>query len=191
MTCKQKSRFLRGEAENKVDRCQTKSTDIPLSTSSKDVFLYHKHLWRTWLGGVCCKPAGPGSQLEGAAPTPRAERCHASGSCGRVPQQTVFGCLTGPGSTRVGHSETGSHRPDANLGAHRRQKRHVDREPFAIGDFLAPSLKAGPSGSTSLMEILLFCWPSLCPVTAKPESRQREGKSLRLTGGLQMGLPGM
>lgn len=34
-----------------------------------------------------------------------------------------------------------------------------------------PSLKARPSGRTSLTQILLFFWLSMCPVTAKPDGK--------------------
>lgn len=37
---------------------------------------------------------------------------------------------------------------------------------------LLPSLKASPSGSTSLTKILLFLKLSMCPVTAKPDQKK-------------------
>lgn len=42
------------------------------------------------------------------------------------------------------------------------------RLPVNAGGGGAPSLNASPSGRTSLTKILLFFWPSMCPVTAKP-----------------------
>lgn len=99
----------------------------------------------------------------------------ASGSGAQFVQQTAFGSMPGPDRGRTDHSGPGSHRQDADL--HTRANSFRKATPISnvmlllVVSRLAPSLKARPSGSTSLTKTLLFFWLSAYPVTAKPARR--------------------
>lgn len=83
----------------------------------------------------------------------------ASGSGAQFVQQTAFGSMPGPDRGRIDHSGPGSHRQDADLHT---QTRFRKATPISNVTLLlvvsrsAPSLKARPSGSTSLTKTLLF-----------------------------------
>lgn len=130
------------------------------------------HLKMTWLGGACrrrlpfaVRGEGPGVERarRGAGVRP------ASGSGAGFVRKTASGSGSGPGPERCGRSAPRSRRRDADL----HKQAGFSESGGNIGGVDAsekrrPSLNASPSGRTSLTQILLFFWPSMCPVTAKP-----------------------
>lgn len=124
------------------------------------------YLKMTWLAGACYQlPAAVWAEgLAGGGLRP------SSGSAVGFALQTASGSGSGPGPRRCGHSAPGPHRLDADLGG----EQHASETPagtWAVWVYCTertPSLKASPSGRTSLTKILLFFWLSMCPVTAKP-----------------------
>lgn len=136
---------------------------------------WFNHLKMTWPGGACrhLPFAVRGEGLGVERPRRGAGVRPASGSGAGFARKTASGSGSGPGSRRCGRSAPGPRRRDADL----RKQAGFSRSGENIGGVdpldvavqkRAPSLNASPSGRTSLTQILLFFWPSMCPVTAKP-----------------------
>lgn len=142
---------------------------------------WFNHLKMTWLGGACrhLPSAVRGEGLGVERPRRGAGVRPASGSGAGFVRKTASGSGSGPGPKRCGRSAPRSRHRDADLQKRAGLSRSgenigaVDPSDAAVKK-RTPSLNASPSGRTSLTQILLFFWPSMCPVTAKPGGNEHD-----------------